>query len=61
MNSNFDIFDFSLGRDEMDTITGLGRGELGRTGPNPCRCVSCSPGGCPSAPPDNVVAQQESP
>ena len=35
MKSNFDIFDFSLGRDEMDAITGRDRGEPGRTGPNP--------------------------
>jgi 2,5-diketo-D-gluconate reductase A len=35
MQSNFDIFDFGLGNDEMDAITGLGRGESGRTGPNP--------------------------
>jgi 2,5-diketo-D-gluconate reductase A len=35
MKSNFDIFDFSLEGSEMDAITGLGRGEPGRTGPNP--------------------------
>ena len=35
MKSNFDIFDFSLDSDEMDAITGLDRGESGRTGPNP--------------------------
>ena len=35
MQSNFDIFDFGLGSDEMDAITGLDRGESGRTGPNP--------------------------
>ena len=35
MKSNFDIFDFSLEDDEMGAITGLDRGEPGRTGPNP--------------------------
>ena len=35
MKSNFDVFDFSLEGDEMDAITGLDRGEPGRTGPNP--------------------------
>jgi 2,5-diketo-D-gluconate reductase A len=35
MKSNFDVFDFSLKGDEMDAITGLDRGEAGRTGPNP--------------------------
>jgi 2,5-diketo-D-gluconate reductase A len=35
IKSNFDIFDFSLGSAEMDAITGLDRGESGRTGPNP--------------------------
>jgi 2,5-diketo-D-gluconate reductase A len=35
MKSNFDIFDFSLEGAEMDAITGLDRGESGRTGPNP--------------------------
>jgi 2,5-diketo-D-gluconate reductase A len=35
MKSNFDIFDFSLTGDEITTITGLDRGESGRTGPNP--------------------------
>ena len=35
MKSNFDIFDFSLDDNEMDAITGLDRGEPGRTGPNP--------------------------
>jgi 2,5-diketo-D-gluconate reductase A len=35
MQSNFDIFDFGLGSDEMDAVTGLDRGESGRTGPNP--------------------------
>ena len=37
MQSNFDIFDFSLDNAEMDAITGLDRGESGRTGPNPDR------------------------
>ena len=35
MKSNFDIFDFSLDNGEMGAITGLDRGEPGRTGPNP--------------------------
>ena len=35
MKSNFDVFDFSLEDDEMGAITGLDRGEPGRTGPNP--------------------------
>jgi 2,5-diketo-D-gluconate reductase A len=35
MTSNFDIFDFSLTGDEITAITGLDRGESGRTGPNP--------------------------
>ena len=35
MKSNFDIFDFSLSSDEMDAVTGLDRGESGRTGPHP--------------------------
>jgi 2,5-diketo-D-gluconate reductase A len=35
MQSNFDIFDFSLDTDEIGAITGLDRGEPGRTGPNP--------------------------
>ena len=35
MQSNFDIFDFSLDTDEIGAITGLDRGESGRTGPNP--------------------------
>ena len=37
MQSNFDIFDFSLDNAERDAITGLDRGESGRTGPNPDR------------------------
>jgi len=35
MKSNFDIFDFDLASDEMHAVTGLDRGEAGRTGPNP--------------------------
>jgi 2,5-diketo-D-gluconate reductase A len=35
INENFQIFDFSLGDDEMNAITHLDRGEAGRNGPNP--------------------------
>ncbi len=35
MQENFELFDFELGSDDMDTISGLDRGEDGRTGPNP--------------------------
>ncbi|MCW2814635.1 MAG: putative oxidoreductase [Nocardioides sp.] len=35
MAENFAIFDFELGDDEMAAISGLDRGEDGRTGPNP--------------------------
>jgi 2,5-diketo-D-gluconate reductase A len=35
MKSNFEIFDFSLDDDDMKAISGLDRGEAGRTGPNP--------------------------
>jgi 2,5-diketo-D-gluconate reductase A len=35
MTSNFEIFDFSLDDDDMNAISGLDRGEAGRTGPNP--------------------------
>ena len=35
MAENFAIFDFELGEDEMTRISGLDRGEDGRTGPNP--------------------------
>jgi 2,5-diketo-D-gluconate reductase A len=35
MKSNFEIFDFTLTDDDMGPITGLDRGETGRTGPNP--------------------------
>ena len=35
MKENFEIFDFSLTDDEVARISGLDRGEKGRTGPNP--------------------------
>jgi 2,5-diketo-D-gluconate reductase A len=35
MRSNFELFDFELDSSDMDAITGLDRGESGRTGPNP--------------------------
>jgi 2,5-diketo-D-gluconate reductase A len=35
MAENFAIFDFELDDDDLATITGLDRGEAGRTGPNP--------------------------
>ena len=35
MKENFEIFDFSLADDEVARISGLDRGEDGRTGPNP--------------------------
>jgi 2,5-diketo-D-gluconate reductase A len=35
MQENFEIFDFELGSDDMEAISGLDRGENGRTGPNP--------------------------
>jgi 2,5-diketo-D-gluconate reductase A len=35
MAENFAVFDFELGDDDLATITGLDRGEAGRTGPNP--------------------------
>ncbi|MGI8949539.1 MAG: aldo/keto reductase [Ornithinimicrobium sp.] len=35
MQQNFAIFDFELSEEQMATITGLDRGEDGRTGPNP--------------------------
>ncbi|MDF9716211.1 aldo/keto reductase [Nocardioides sp. ChNu-153] len=35
VKENFDLFDFSLTSDEVDRITGLDKGEEGRTGPNP--------------------------
>jgi 2,5-diketo-D-gluconate reductase A len=35
IEENFALFDFELGEDAMERITGLDRGEDGRTGPNP--------------------------
>ncbi len=35
MAENFALFDFELDQQAMDAITGLDRGEAGRTGPNP--------------------------
>jgi 2,5-diketo-D-gluconate reductase A len=35
MQENFELFVFELGSDDMDAISGLDRGEDGRTGPNP--------------------------
>ena len=35
MEENFDVFDFELSADEVAAISGLDRGEDGRTGPNP--------------------------
>jgi 2,5-diketo-D-gluconate reductase A len=35
MRENFEIFDFSLTDDQVAAISGLDRGEEGRTGPNP--------------------------
>ena len=35
MRENFELFDFSLTGDEVARISGLDRGEDGRTGPNP--------------------------
>ena len=35
MQENFAIFDFELSEDDVATISGLDRGEDGRTGPNP--------------------------
>lgn len=35
MAENFDVFDFELSEDEMSTLTGLDKGEEGRTGSNP--------------------------
>jgi 2,5-diketo-D-gluconate reductase A len=35
MKANFELFDFELDSPDMDAITGLDKGEAGRTGPNP--------------------------
>ena len=35
MKENFEIFDFELGSEDMEAITGLDRGEEGRTGAHP--------------------------
>ena len=35
MQENFDLFDFELTDDQVTQISGLDRGEEGRTGPNP--------------------------
>src|ERR1700761_1996429 len=35
VKSNFEIFDFRLNDEDMTAISGLDRGEAGRTGPNP--------------------------
>ncbi|HET9125625.1 MAG TPA: aldo/keto reductase [Solirubrobacteraceae bacterium] len=35
VRENFALFDFELTESDMETITGLDRGEAGRTGPNP--------------------------
>lgn len=35
MESNLNILDFTLSTDQMDSISGLDRGEPGRTGPHP--------------------------
>ncbi|MCW2685694.1 MAG: oxidoreductase [Mycobacterium sp.] len=35
MKENFELFDFELSDSDMDAITGLDKGEAGRTGPNP--------------------------
>ncbi len=35
MQENFELFDFELDSDDMEAISGLDRGEDGRTGPNP--------------------------
>jgi len=37
IRENFELFDFELSGADMDAITGLDRGEAGRTGPNPLR------------------------
>jgi 2,5-diketo-D-gluconate reductase A len=35
MRENFELFDFELAEEDMARLTGLDRGEAGRTGPNP--------------------------
>ncbi|MFZ0832900.1 MAG: aldo/keto reductase [Mycobacterium sp.] len=35
IRSNFEIFDFELGDDEIEAVSGLDRGENGRIGPHP--------------------------
>ncbi|MDT5133265.1 MAG: 2,5-diketo-D-gluconate reductase, partial [Mycobacterium sp.] len=35
MRENFELFDFELDNGDMTAISGLDRGEVGRTGPNP--------------------------
>jgi 2,5-diketo-D-gluconate reductase A len=35
IKSNFELFDFELDHADMDAISGLDKGESGRTGPNP--------------------------
>ncbi|MDT5070370.1 MAG: 2,5-diketo-D-gluconate reductase, partial [Mycobacterium sp.] len=35
MRENFALFDFELDGSDMNAITGLDKGEAGRTGPNP--------------------------
>jgi 2,5-diketo-D-gluconate reductase A len=37
IEENFELFDFELGADDIETIDGLDRGEDGRTGPHPDR------------------------
>jgi 2,5-diketo-D-gluconate reductase A len=35
IRENFELFDFELGADDIERISGLDRGEAGRTGPHP--------------------------
>lgn len=35
MKDNFELFDFELNSSDLDALSGLDRGERGRTGPNP--------------------------
>jgi 2,5-diketo-D-gluconate reductase A len=35
IKDNFELFDFELNSDDLDALSGLDRGERGRTGPNP--------------------------